>query len=65
MKLRAPTISSTGGCDFADDTEIWGEPDYWATVLETLGRGAGDCEDFSIAKYVTLKAMGFRRIACG
>lgn len=43
---------------FADDAEIWGEPDYWATVLETLGRGAGDCEDFSIAKYVTLKAMG-------
>ncbi|MCB1898099.1 MAG: transglutaminase-like cysteine peptidase [Rhodocyclaceae bacterium] len=43
---------------FIDDVEVWGEADYWATPLETLGRGAGDCEDFSIAKYVTLKALG-------
>lgn len=41
-----------------DDQEIWGEKDYWATPLETLGRGQGDCEDFSIAKYMTLKALG-------
>lgn len=43
---------------FVDDMDLWNEPDYWATLLETLGRGAGDCEDFSIAKYVTLKALG-------
>lgn len=41
-----------------DDADIWGSSDYWATPLETLGRGAGDCEDFSIAKYVTLKELG-------
>lgn len=41
-----------------EDSQIWGEEDYWATPLETLGRGAGDCEDYSIAKYQTLKKLG-------
>lgn len=41
---------------FADDIEIWGQSDYWATPLETIGLHAGDCEDFSIAKYMFLKA---------
>lgn len=43
---------------FAEDLELWAQADYWATPLETLGRGAGDCEDFSIGKYVTLKLIG-------
>lgn len=43
---------------FGDDIKIWGTLDYWATPLEVLGRKAGDCEDFAIAKYVTLKLMG-------
>lgn len=42
---------------FIDDTTLWGQPDYWATPLESLGRQAGDCEDFSIAKYVFLKVV--------
>lgn len=43
---------------FAEDAAIWSQPDYWATPLETLGLGAGDCEDFSIAKYYSLKEVG-------
>lgn len=43
---------------FGEDLSIWGQQDYWATPMETLGKGAGDCEDFAIAKYFTLKAMG-------
>lgn len=43
---------------FLEDTEIWGKADYWATPLETLGRGRGDCEDFAIAKYVSLRSLG-------
>ena len=39
---------------FGEDLEIWGQIDYWATPMDTLGRGAGDCEDFTIAKYLTL-----------
>ena len=43
---------------FVDDINIWGQEDYWATPLETLGKGAGDCEDFSIIKYMLLKKLG-------
>jgi predicted transglutaminase-like cysteine proteinase len=42
---------------FVEDAEAWGKSDYWATPLETLGRGQGDCEDFSIAKYFTLRFL--------
>jgi len=43
---------------FVDDINLWGIEDYWATPLETFGRGAGDCEDFSIVKYTLLKRLG-------
>ena len=43
---------------FDDDISIWGQPDYWATPLELMGMGRGDCEDFAIAKYYSLQAMG-------
>ena len=42
---------------FVDDGITWNAADYWATPLESMGRGQGDCEDFSIAKYVTLKIL--------
>ena len=43
---------------FAEDSVVWSQPDYWATPMESIGRGAGDCEDFSIAKYFTLLQTG-------
>ena len=43
---------------FIDDIDLWGKSDYWATPLEFLGAGGGDCEDFSIAKYQTLRELG-------
>lgn len=43
---------------FADDSVVWSQADYWATPLETLARGAGDCEDFVFAKYFTLRELG-------
>lgn len=43
---------------FADDIIVWQQNDYWATPLETFAKGAGDCEDFAIAKYLTLLASG-------
>lgn len=43
---------------FLNDGEHWGSRDYWATPLEFLGTGAGDCEEFAIAKYVTLVKTG-------
>jgi predicted transglutaminase-like cysteine proteinase len=44
--------------EFVDDFRHWGEKDYWATPIEFIASQGGDCEDFSIAKYFTLKAMG-------
>lgn len=43
---------------FADDAIVWGQADYWASPLETIARGAGDCEDYAIAKYFSLVAAG-------
>ncbi len=43
---------------FVSDKELWGAEDYWATPVEFLIASGGDCEDFSMAKYFTLKAMG-------
>jgi predicted transglutaminase-like cysteine proteinase len=43
---------------WTQDSYIWEEDDYWATPLEVMGRGMGDCEDFAIAKYVTLVLAG-------
>lgn len=43
---------------FISDTLHWKQNDYWATPVEFLASGGGDCEDFSVAKYFTLKAMG-------
>ncbi|WIM06809.1 MAG: transglutaminase-like cysteine peptidase [Candidatus Nitricoxidivorans perseverans] len=43
---------------FLDDIKVWGQSDYWATPLETIGKGQGDCEDFTIAKYYTLLNAG-------
>ncbi|CCE25345.1 MULTISPECIES: transglutaminase-like cysteine peptidase [Methylotuvimicrobium] len=44
--------------DFVDDILLWGVEDYWATPVEFLAQGAGDCEDYAIAKYFTLKILG-------
>lgn len=43
---------------YMTDQQLWGQNDYWATPLETLGKGAGDCEDYAIAKYVSLRKLG-------
>lgn len=43
---------------FESDSQIWNKNDYWATPMQTLGIRRGDCEDFSIAKYFTLVAIG-------
>ena len=43
---------------FRDDLQVWHVEDYWASPLETLQQGMGDCEDFAIAKYFSLLATG-------
>jgi len=43
---------------FEEDITHWKQIDYWATPLETLGSGSGDCEDYTIAKYISLIQLG-------
>ena len=42
---------------FHSDIANWQEKDHWATPQEFLAQG-GDCEDFSTAKYMSLKMLG-------
>jgi predicted transglutaminase-like cysteine proteinase len=43
---------------FTDDAPVWGVADHWASPLEALEKGRGDCEDYAIAKYFSLIAGG-------
>ena len=42
---------------YVTDDENWEKRDYWAAPLEFTDR-SGDCEDYAIIKYVTLKELG-------
>lgn len=43
---------------YREDSKNYGRRDYWATPLEFF-RHSGDCEDYAIVKYVTLREIGF------
>jgi predicted transglutaminase-like cysteine proteinase len=40
------------------DLALYGEDDVWSPPLATLAIGAGDCEDYAIAKFVALQEAG-------
>lgn len=44
--------------EYQSDIAHWGKADHWATPLEFVVSGAGDCEDFSAAKYFALLDLG-------
>lgn len=43
---------------YVEDSRNYGKSDQWSTPIEFLTRG-GDCEDYAIAKYASLRALGF------
>ncbi len=43
---------------YEEDIDLWHEVDYWATPIQSLMKGAGDCEDYAIAKYFSLRRLG-------
>lgn len=43
---------------YAEDIDTSGQIDRWDSPVELLARGAGDCEDYAIAKYFSLIAAG-------
>lgn len=46
------------GWPYIEDKANWGKEDYWAIPAQFLKK-SGDCEDYAIAKYFTLKELGF------
>jgi predicted transglutaminase-like cysteine proteinase len=40
------------------DLALYGEDDVWSSPLATLAIGAGDCEDYAIAKFEALQEAG-------
>lgn len=57
-KLELVNQFFNSNVQFINDIDLWNKNDYWATPLEMLSIGAGDCEDYSIAKYFTLRELG-------
>ena len=45
---------------YVTDMQHWGVQDYWATPVEMLSSFGGDCEDYSIGKYLTLRELGIQ-----
>jgi predicted transglutaminase-like cysteine proteinase len=43
--------------EFIPDQKNWEKRDYWATPFEFMANG-GDCEDFAISKFVSLRLLG-------
>lgn len=57
-KLKAVNDFFNQRLAYMEDIDNWGVEDYWASPLESLGKGAGDCEDYAIGKYFTLTTLG-------
>ena len=45
---------------YASDQKVWNRSDYWANRMEFMGKDRGDCEDYTFAKYFTLKQLGIK-----
>lgn len=57
-KLKAVNDFYNQRLAYMEDIANWSQLDYWASPLESLGKGAGDCEDYAIGKYFTLTSLG-------
>jgi predicted transglutaminase-like cysteine proteinase len=53
---RAINLAIRATSDLAE----YGEMDVWSSPLATFAHGAGDCEDYAIAKFVALRQAGVR-----
>ena len=44
---------------YTEDRRIRGQRDWWMSPRESLERGRGDCEDYAILKFLTLRMLGW------
>jgi predicted transglutaminase-like cysteine proteinase len=49
---------------FAEDPVVWGQPDYWATPLETLARGAATARTLSLRSTSACASWAFQTAGC-
>jgi len=57
-KLRGINQFINGAFPFVSDLKHWNQVDYWATPFESIATQGGDCEDYVIAKYYSLRQLG-------
>ena len=57
-KLIQVNRFANAAIDYTDDRKAFRSADYWATPLESL-KGRGDCEDYVLLKYASLRSLGF------
>jgi len=58
LKLTAINQSVNKLITYKYDMENYGELDFWASPMQTLEHGSGDCEDYVILKMSALAASG-------
>ncbi len=58
-QLRAVDAAVDAALPYKADRRNWGRGDHWATPQEMASRGAGDCEDYAVAKFWLLRSLGF------
>jgi predicted transglutaminase-like cysteine proteinase len=59
QRLQAVNAAVNAAVRYRSDLDRHGLIDHWSSALETLAAGEGDCEDYAIAKYAVLQAVGF------
>lgn len=58
QKVNLVNAHINNALTYKTDIELWGKKDYWASPVESLAQGEGDCEDYAIAKYFSLIELG-------
>jgi len=58
QKLNAVNLYINQKLRAESDLKIWGQKDYWSTPIEALMKECGDCDDYAITKYFSLKFAG-------
>lgn len=56
--LRELNATANELISYRTDVSVYGEVDHWATPVESL-TGYGDCEDYAILKYLSLRELGY------
>lgn len=57
-KVDAVNLAVNKLLRYDTDADIYGTLDHWATPVETLTTGRGDCEDYALLKLAALRSAG-------